>query len=170
MTISDQFKTLLTEPIKAAFDDASSQMIIFVVDALDECEDKDTTEMMLRLLLQHAPGLPVKFFVTSRPERRIRETLSIKYPAILHLHEVDKDGVNADIELYLRTKLTAIADARPTLCSRGEWPPKAQIQILTHRANGLFIYASTALKFIAAVILKGGSNESYATTPSRSDP
>ncbi|EIM89586.1 WD40 repeat-like protein [Stereum hirsutum FP-91666 SS1] len=150
LDIRDQFMTLLSEPIKAALNGVSAPMLIFVVDALDECSDTKATQNILRLLLQHAPNLPVKFLVTSRPERHIRNTLSIEYPKTLRLQDVDENSIHKDIELYLRTELSALA-AHNDL-ERGslvEWPSDTQVQILTRHADGLFIFASTALKYIS---------------------
>lgn len=150
LDIRDQFTTLISKPIKAAFDDdATTPTLIFVIDALDECSDKSTTEKILRLLLDHASGLPAKFFVTSRPEPHIRDVLTTDYPTILRLHEVNTVVVSTDIELYLRTKLTTLGYDRSELRYLGDWPSKAQIDTLTSLADGLFIYASTAYKYIS---------------------
>ena len=45
---------------------------IIVIDALDECVDKDPESAILLMLGQLVSEIPlVKFFITSRPERHI---------------------------------------------------------------------------------------------------
>lgn len=147
LTLEDQFNTLLGDPLDQAYH-APSPTFVFVVDALDECDDRDATAQLLRAVLKHAPNSRVKFFVTSRPERQIRDALFSQYPTILRLHDVDQAIVQDDIARYLRHELTALArDQR--LCSMDEsWPPDADISVLTKSSGMFFIYASTAVKYI----------------------
>ncbi|CAE6523445.1 unnamed protein product, partial [Rhizoctonia solani] len=72
--LQKQFERLLTEPIKKV-KDAMPDHIVVVIDALDECEHREGVEMVLDLLLRHAPDLPLKFLVTSRPEPEIYDKL-----------------------------------------------------------------------------------------------
>lgn len=71
-----QFLDLIVSPVKVATEDLTKRSVVVVIDALDECADQSKVEMMLSIISQHLPHLPIKFLVTSRPERHIRETFS----------------------------------------------------------------------------------------------
>ncbi|QRW25631.1 Vegetative incompatibility protein HET-E-1 [Rhizoctonia solani] len=85
--------------------------LVVVIDALDECSDPHIVKVVLDILFRHAVDLPVKFFVTSRPEPTIRNSMMLgiaeneRPHSILYLHEIEKSLVQADIELYLRDEL-----------------------------------------------------------------
>lgn len=151
LNLVDQFNALFGDPLYKAYNAEPVPVppFVFVVDALDECDAHGAIAQLLRIVVEHAPNSRVKFFVTSRPELHIRDELSVEYIKELRLHDVAKDIIKGDIELYLHTELTRIATRRPELDSH-DWPPKAQVDILTYRADKLFIYASTALKYISA--------------------
>ncbi|CAE6522543.1 unnamed protein product [Rhizoctonia solani] len=107
------------------------------IDALDECEQKESTARMLDVLLSKSASLPVKFIVSSRPESQIHDQMaSERTRSRLVLHELDKGEVQADIEKYLRESLARMH------------PSEAQIAALVERAGILFIYAATAVRYI----------------------
>jgi hypothetical protein len=124
---------------------------LLVVDALDECGKIGDCEggLLVPLLVECLGRLPfsVKIFITSRDEPSISKMFSsiqtqhAMHKAALHI-DIEEKIVNADIELYLYDKLRSISPDEPA------WPPAAQITELTHRANGLFVYAVTIAKYI----------------------
>jgi len=149
-----QVEKLLYNPLLALKD--SLVPIVFVIDALDECggqltdsgalDDEDTHRIvsdMLEALVAFSESsvrLPVKFFVTSRPETHIRDThvSDHAFSKVLRLHTVDKQQVNADIRLYISNRLFAT----PTL---QRLFTQDDVTILVELCNGLFIVAATAL-------------------------
>ncbi|CAE7089248.1 unnamed protein product, partial [Rhizoctonia solani] len=136
--LSSQFDLLLKQPLLAAKDKLSNNLVI-VIDALDECSDPHIVELFLSLLFRSVMELPVKFFVTSRPEPAIRNKMkpeSERTRSILYLHEIERSLVQADIELYLREELESIA------------PADDDITELAGHAGNLFIYAATAVRYI----------------------
>jgi hypothetical protein len=60
------------------------------------------------------------------------------------IHQAGSDGLD-DITLYLRHELGRIRDERAIV---GDWPGDANIAKLTGNAQGLFIFASTACRFL----------------------
>ncbi|KAB5593576.1 hypothetical protein CTheo_2965 [Ceratobasidium theobromae] len=136
--VAKQVERLLKEPldkVKWAIPDD----LVVVIDALDECEDRHGVRLVLDLLFKFAPTLPLKFFVTSRPEpiiytRMISQTASSR--TVLHLHEIEKSLVKADIELYLREELSFMS------------PTDEEVEQLAGRSGNLFIYAATLARFI----------------------
>ncbi|KAB5590564.1 hypothetical protein CTheo_5989 [Ceratobasidium theobromae] len=136
--IVKQFEQLLKEPLMKV-EGAIPENLVVVIDALDECDDRRSARLVLDLLFRFAPSLPLKFFVTSRPEPEIYNKIVASSPAsrtILHLHEIEKSLVRADIELYLREELGLLS------------PTEGDIIQLATRSGNLFIYAATLVRYI----------------------
>ncbi|KAJ1300929.1 hypothetical protein OPQ81_003355 [Rhizoctonia solani] len=139
---SKQFELLLAKPLHKVRDNMAKNLVV-VIDALDECSDPHVVELVLRIRFRFASDLPVKFFVTSRPEPVIRGSMLAgiaecdRPHSILYLHEIEKSLVQADIKLYLKDELRYML---PSHC--------ADIQELAEQAGNLFIYAATAVRYI----------------------
>jgi hypothetical protein len=104
-------------------------------------------------LFSVSKDLPVKIFLTSRPERHIVDhfqSLQSESHLILHLHDIEQDLVEEDISLYLERQLRNIRSSRHSSMFPSIWPTRKDVEILTRLSGKLFIYASTAVKFIAA--------------------
>ncbi|EUC62977.1 NACHT domain protein, partial [Rhizoctonia solani AG-3 Rhs1AP] len=131
-----QFDALIAKPMPEVRNTLPEELAV-VIDALDECEQKESTARMLDVLLSKSASLPVKFIVSSRPESQIHDQMaSERTRSRLVLHELDKGEVQADIEKYLREGLAQMH------------PSEAQIAALVERAGILFIYAATAVRYI----------------------
>ena len=70
-TIKCQVEFLLEKPLRRVFVDRRLPPLVLAIDALDECADAEEVEQLLNKLLFVSKDLPVKFFLTSRPERHI---------------------------------------------------------------------------------------------------
>src|ERR1700733_13925967 len=121
-----------------------------VVDALDECEDKEPVSEFLSALAVHVNNMPtVRFFITGRPEDRIRS--GFKLPSLrtkeLPLHDVDSATVDSDIKSFVTFRLDEIATKRRQAIS-GQWPSDRDIATILTKTSGLFIIASVILRFI----------------------
>jgi len=147
-SLCSQMEKLIVAPLKVA---GISTFII--IDALDECKDEEPASAILSILSRYINEIPrVKFFITGRPEPRIRSGFRLKpllpITEVLKLHEVKPKAVNSDIKLYFQTRLTDLAKERSD-CDLGEgWPSSSEIRILCKKAAGFFIYASTVVKFV----------------------
>ena len=147
--LKHEYHDLLEAPLSTL--PSSHPPIFVVIDALDECieEGPDLVPTLLRLLLSYAvqPGCPLRIFITSRPEPHYIHrvfTLTHLQPHISTLHiQSFRDSIDHDIELLLRARLDE--DERSKRWSE-ENP--AVVQGLVDRADGLFIYARTAIDFI----------------------
>jgi hypothetical protein len=107
---------------------------------------------ILSVLSRYLDQIPqVKFFITGRPEPQIRTGFRLKLlqpiTEVLKLHDVERSSVDSDIKLYLRTRLNDIAKTRSDCDFTEDWPSSYDIDILCKKAAGLFIYASTVVKF-----------------------
>jgi len=61
---------------------------------------------------------------------------------------VNLTSINSDIQLYLIQRLTILAKQRSDLNLPNPWPSGDEIIALTRKSAGLFIFASTMVKFI----------------------
>ncbi|KAG5334879.1 hypothetical protein C0989_002719, partial [Termitomyces sp. Mn162] len=112
---------------------------LVVIDALDEIHNSGGSEFLKELLITIEKGAlhGLKFLVTSRPDPNIVELCkSFSSDAVCHLYDVDADEVGADILIYLKDQLPALEN-------------EIELVTLMQQANGLFIYASTAVKYIS---------------------
>ncbi|CCO30556.1 hypothetical protein BN14_04586 [Rhizoctonia solani AG-1 IB] len=138
---SMQFEELIAKPLLAARTSLPANSAI-VIDALDECEKKDSIRIILNILLNNDMQLPVKFFVSSRPEPEIREGMGGKLGksqrSQLVLHELDANTVHTDIEKYIRAALAPM-----------DRLSNAHIAKLVANSGVLFIYAATAVRYIS---------------------
>jgi len=137
---SKQMKDLLVDPWMHSVSEHNAKFspLIIIVDALDEIEDRGGSAFLEELLRMtdkcHLRGL--KFFITSRPDVDLAKLCSsFTSDAVCALYDVPTDTVKADIATYLQAKL-----------------PKLQgmpvISELMHQADGLFIFAATAVRYI----------------------
>ncbi|KAK2809659.1 hypothetical protein FQN50_003716 [Emmonsiellopsis sp. PD_5] len=126
-------------------------VLVFVLDALDECEGDEHLAEILNLLtdLKDLKVMQVKVFMTSRPERSIYSAFR-EMPDIVHhdltLHSVPKEVIDGDISIFLTYELEQIKNKRPV---GKDWPGDENIQKLVQRADRLFIYAATVCRFVA---------------------
>ena len=147
-SLISQLKHLIIDPLSS-----TTISCVIIIDALDECVDDQPASAILSVLGRHVKQLPfAKFFITGRPEPRIRTgfRLPLLEPLtqIFLLHEVESPGVDEDIRLYLQEKLTAIAKRRSDLDLSIPWPCDKDLMALTKKSSGLFIFASTLARFI----------------------
>ena len=143
-------ENLLVNPLKA-----TGISTLIIIDALDECKDEEPASAILSVLSRYMDKIPgVKFFITGRPEPRIRSgfRLASLQPItdVLRLHDVDRCSVDDDIKRFFRNRLGDIAKHRSNHDFTEDWPSSYEIDILCRKAAGLFIYASTVVKFIAS--------------------
>jgi hypothetical protein len=149
-SLCSQMEKLIVDPFKAI---PTSTLII--IDALDECKDKEPASAILSTLSRYVDQIPnIKFFITGRPEPRIRSGFRLRslvpITEVLRLHEVKPEVVDDDIKLFFQTQLTNLAENRSDWDSPGDWPGSPEIVILCKKAAGFFIYASTVIKFITS--------------------
>ena len=149
-SLSSQVEQVIVRPLQE-----TRISTLIIIDALDECNDNEPASALLSVLSRHVHEIPeVKFFITDRPEPPIREGFRLKslrpITDVLKLHDVERCSVDEDIKLYLRTYLTDICDMRSDCEFPEEWPCPSDIDALCEKAGGLFIYASTVIKFIGS--------------------
>jgi len=149
-SLCSQMEELLVYPLKS-----TAIPTLIIIDALDECKDKEPASAILSILSRCVDQIPnVKFFITGRPEPRIRSGFRLESLApiteVLKLHEVKPEAVDRDIKLFFWTQLASLAKNRSDLDLTEDWPNPSDVNILCKKAAGFFIYASTVVKFVAS--------------------
>ncbi|KAF9645553.1 hypothetical protein BDM02DRAFT_3120016 [Thelephora ganbajun] len=143
-SLMNQMEALIVEPLKSA-----DVWMVIVIDALDECKDEEPSSAILSVLGRFVEQMPkVKFFITGRPEPRIktgfRLPLLVDSTDVFVLHDVHPSLINSDIRLFLKHELSEVA-RRHRL--KG-WPSDKHIDLLCRRAGGLFVYAVATVGFL----------------------
>ena len=125
---------------------------VIVIDALDECRDREPSSAILSVLRQFATKLKelkAKIFVTGRPEPHIRDgfrlLLLVEATDVFVLHGVEQSQVNSDVRLFFRHNLSELKARRHIL---DDWPTEGQLDLLCKRSAGLFVHAMATIKFI----------------------
>ncbi|KAF9650050.1 hypothetical protein BDM02DRAFT_3112640 [Thelephora ganbajun] len=143
-SLVNQMRELIVKPLKSA-----DVWTIIVIDALDECKDEEPQSAILSVLGRFVERIPkVKFFITGRPEPRIKDgfrlPLLVDLTDVFVLHDVQPSLINSDIRLFLKHELSEVARRRRVEA----WPRDDHINVLCDRAGGLFVYAVATVKFV----------------------
>jgi len=137
--VRSQFQKLIKQPMQ----EAKSTMlngVVVAIDALDVCYNGDEVLLFLQTLMKHAAGLPIKFFITSRPNPVFQdEILNPEYLCFrFHLDDVEKSIVEADIKKYLEDAFSSMIPV----------PSPADIDQLVRHAEQCFFDAAKAVAYI----------------------
>ncbi|KAG9119840.1 hypothetical protein FRC07_004929, partial [Ceratobasidium sp. 392] len=139
--ILEQFDQLLIQPMSQVKDKLPSGLAV-VVDALDECDHEKSVAKMLEALLSRASDLPIRFFVTSRPEatisNRMRSQRSEGVKMEMRLHNLARPTVQNDIRAYLKAEFESALHMSD-----------ADYDVLVERSGVLFIYAATVVRYVS---------------------
>ena len=144
-----QFSKLLREPLGSLGALHIKGPVIIVLDAFDECGHPSSRKNLLALLAHDFAKFPpaFRFVITSRRELDIEAAFSdCSHVMTKELHIVNDDNVS-DISLYLHHHMSSFRGRVFQLAP--DWPGEEKMEALTKSSAGLFIWASTAIKFIA---------------------
>ena len=143
-----QMQKLIAEPLRT-----TCISTVIVIDALDECKDDEPSSAILSVLGRFVGQIPkVKFFITGRPEPRIKT--GFRLPLLVHstdvfvLHDVHSSLIDSDIRLFLKHELSELARQRRL----EQWPSDDHVDLLCQRAGGFFAYAVATVKFLGSSI------------------
>jgi len=147
-SLEDQFQKLILNPVLALGE--HDRPMVVVVDALDECDDKDSIAEFIGILLRYRQ-LPFHFLLTGRAENHILQMFA---PPETHstTYSLALGGFDArvDIHKFLQSQFSMIQRQNPRLM-RGappSWPSASDIEGLVEKSSGLFIFASTLVDFV----------------------
>ncbi|KAG9092710.1 hypothetical protein FS749_015500, partial [Ceratobasidium sp. UAMH 11750] len=137
--VDEQFKRLIAVPFENIGHTFGIDVVV-VLDALDECEDKDGVKQVLDACFNDSFDFPVRFLITSRRNPGILERMLASQPgpsrAELRLHEVDRTVALEDVRTYLGARLEHLNLS------------DSDIECLIRRSGGWFQYAVSIVKYI----------------------
>src|SRR3979490_122009 len=138
--LSEQFRSLVVNPVKIATENEQGVYYIIVIEAMDECSASGIVEMFIKAILDGMTNVPLKVFTTSRPESWIKRVFHAHARRIdlfdravfieTSLQEVTQDVVRNDILTYLHNSLSEIAAMDLFSPGVAEWPPADEFRIL----------------------------------------
>jgi hypothetical protein len=133
--IRTQFQKLLLDPLTAAYETGDMcGPILIILDAVDECVERDSRTALVELLVDEFRKLPSAFriFITSRPD----VGLTSRFKNVPNITSLELAlATDKDITLYLRCNLDEVEETT--------------IQSLERLSGGLFIWATTVCRFLA---------------------
>ncbi|KAI9372968.1 hypothetical protein BJX61DRAFT_542167 [Aspergillus egyptiacus] len=139
-TITRSLANVLPDPLLAweRQQDLLPVVLVIVLDAMDECQNEGDLRLIFQLMSE-----------VQQPEVHIRhEILESLHDVVQEegLGKVSKAGTGKDdITLYMEHDLAKI---RRKNSAAEDWPSQEQVKTLVEKADGLFIYAATACRFL----------------------
>jgi hypothetical protein len=142
--LEDQFAKLIIDPLQSV--ERYILPMIVVIDGLDECCNEAHVNELIQLLVPALSQLPFRLLFTSRPEAYIQAIFSrrgiVENACSVTLRDFD---AYRDVYEYLQSHLSDVQIARGLPVS---WPSHADLDQLARQSEGIFIYASTLVKFV----------------------
>ena len=143
-----------------------NHVLVFVIDAFDECGNNRSRPTLLRLLTgaaAHASWL--KIIITSRPETDIQRCFDTLTPSLYMRYDLATDReASHDLRIFAQSEFDLVAQQwyLPT-----PWPEESLLDKVISRANGLFIFVKTLVLTLErcanpTVLLKATSEEAGA--------
>ncbi|KIM86469.1 hypothetical protein PILCRDRAFT_327664 [Piloderma croceum F 1598] len=145
-----QFLKLLNEPLGSNHDIQSEGPIVIVLEALDECGSAEARCLLLEVLAEQFAKLPSVFrvIITSRPEYDIRHYFLSNKNILPCKLDITSRSTHNDIETFIQHRLRKVVQ-KNSLQLPNDWPGN-RLHALVQRAAGLFVWASTACRFVDA--------------------
>lgn len=167
-TLSDEenFEILFKNVLISA-DDVEGPILI-ILDGLDECGSPAERGMLMRRLEHDFSEIPSKFrfLIASRPEEDIMASLTDKP----HIREAkldhNSDDSKRDVQAYLSYAMREVVKGKEP----EGWDWEAVLKVLGEAANGLFIWASTLVKFISTQTYKFAKLRELVSNPNSHTP
>ncbi|PVF99496.1 hypothetical protein CPB86DRAFT_813871 [Serendipita vermifera] len=129
----DKLLKLVIEPSKGL-------KLVFIIDALDECNENDRGMLLDGLLCLIKRSAPLKLFITSRPELDIERRLRKYQSHTDNPHHPELESNQADIKIFVGDQMKDLVSDH-ILDSR-------RVEFLCQHVNCFFILASTACRAI----------------------
>ncbi|KAF9444096.1 hypothetical protein P691DRAFT_736993 [Macrolepiota fuliginosa MF-IS2] len=146
-----QLRKLIIEPflfLQAHETTRIKEPFIVILDGLDECEGERAQFEFVSMVNEASQlkDIPLLWLICSRPEAHLHYTFSrVPYCGREELL-LDKE-CRDDVDRYLRDELATIRE-QYSIIMPSPWPSKDQFDGLSGSASGLFVFASTGLKYI----------------------
>ncbi|KAJ7478120.1 hypothetical protein FB451DRAFT_181824 [Mycena latifolia] len=147
-----QFRRLFVEAFKNTPD--LRFMPVIVLNGLDECADHKVQQQILHLFIDTIRDhhLPIRLLIASRPEPHIGKIVKAPEASLICCHSLlsADNAAHEDIRIYLRDEFSKIHNENMAQgVNLGPmWPAPEAVDHLVHKSSGIFIYATTVIRFI----------------------
>lgn len=142
-TLLDTFRNLILNPLKETTLDGP---IVIILDALDEYGTSESRVPLMQLIRNEFSKLPkkVRFFITSRPEADLVNSLSNRKHIEAKELKHNSEDSRRDVSAYLKKELQKYSPE--TISDGASWEEK--IIIFSKAADGLFIWAKMVIEVV----------------------
>ncbi|KAG6825750.1 hypothetical protein H0H92_002567 [Tricholoma furcatifolium] len=161
----DQAAHLFISAMSKASKSTPNAPVLVVIDALDETDKArlyDTATIFSNIFDKLSAYPNAKILISSRTEHDVYKpftsTLTNKHVRRLHLDTRDPSSL-ADVGRFMRDRLDKIA--RKHDLDRTMWPGREREARLIDQAAGLYIWATTVIKFLDERLSKQGRENLY---------
>lgn len=152
-----QLTELIVRPLSALDEQTFLPIrLIVIVDALHECVKQEEVDELLGMLmaLQDLHEIQLRVLITSRRDDHILRSFDKLPSTLFHSSMLDKiststgdDSMPDDITRYITYSLARVTEKHKAAL---DWIEQNSVVKLTKKADGLFIYAATACRFLDA--------------------
>lgn len=148
----DQFRIFIAEPFGNNGIGKEEGTWAIMLDGLDECEGVDEQSRIVTLISEFVvefPSAPLIWTIASRPEPHIIAVFNDDAVAPSYWSEyvpINSTQACRDVEHYLDARFKAMRRPFPHLPPT--WPSESQFLKLSNGAQGLFVFARTAVRFM----------------------
>jgi len=154
--MTKQFDRLLLQPmLKGLPSNTLTEDCFLIVDALDECEDVEQVETLLKLLkrIEDVMTTRIRILVTSRPDPPLVagfKDMSNNLFQDVHLEEAQMKSIRPDLSIFFDHEFDQILPGRNPFSSLPTgWPGQDNIDLLVDKSHPLFIVAFTLCKILS---------------------
>ena len=155
VSLTKQFQELIIEPIRAAGNILVQMKPIIVIDALDECDDRELMKEFIKGIIDifHSDHqLPLRILITSRVEEHIQDALEAT-AAVSAVHRLSLTDFDArpDIRSFFQKHLSALYHQKRRTVMRDvlpPWPSPEDLDTLAKKSDGSFLFATILIDLI----------------------
>jgi hypothetical protein len=151
-----QFKELIIKPMSAVMNTTLVSLklrkrMVIVVDALNECDDKDLTAQLIEIIInacQDGGHFPFHIFFTSRVEGHISDQFeSPRAKTAIHCLDLLDFDARIDIRTFFQNWFSHIHANHIMQSVPKPRPSNKDLDVLVKKTNGSFIFAAMLIKF-----------------------
>lgn len=151
-SIEDQFLHLISSPMEAVHQSSSAhESIVLIIDGLDECDDSRKQDQIIIALraLVNADHSPFLVLIASRTEPHLIMSFNRLGTSVESIFLGDEYRPGDDIRRFVVAKFEEIKQVHHLRQMLSEnWPAESDIDAITDKSSGQFIYAATVMRFI----------------------
>ncbi|KAJ7733497.1 hypothetical protein B0H16DRAFT_162661 [Mycena metata] len=145
--MSIQLENLIVQPCTSVMD----RPVILLIDGLDECQETQTQQAILRLILETALRHPMsfRFLVASRPEGYLSKMFKeISSHNILYMVNIKESFL--DVRSFFVAEFARIRSERSLMLAdlSFPWPTEDVLRYLVETSSGYFIYPSMVIRVL----------------------